>query len=133
MTPASACTKQWRARFRARDPEGYNAYRREEYRKNRLKPGVLKKNRDLMWKSTLKRVYGITEADWHRMFEEQGRVCALCKKPFAEDERPAVDHNHMTGKVRGLVHRKRCNFIIGWVENHGTLWVSTIDYLKRLG
>lgn len=47
----------------------------------------------------LKHRYGITAADYDRMLAEQGGLCALCQ------ERPAehVDHDHLTGRVRGLL------------------------------
>ena len=47
----------------------------------------------------LKHRYGITVDDYERMLAEQGGLCALCK------ERPAehVDHDHLTGRVRGLL------------------------------
>lgn len=49
----------------------------------------------------LKRKYGITVQDYNHMLELQGGVCAICGgtnfKTFA------VDHNHVTGRVRGLL------------------------------
>lgn len=51
--------------------------------------------------------YGITLAQYHEIFEAQGGVCMLCLKPPTE-RRLAVDHDHVTGKVRGLMHRT-CN------------------------
>ena len=48
----------------------------------------------------LQRRYGITAADADAMAEAQGGLCAICR------ERPAehVDHDHLTGKVRGMPH-----------------------------
>lgn len=59
--------------------------------------------------------YGITEKQWNKLFNLQGGVCPICLKPLLkpgnkEGKRAAaVDHDHRTGKVRGLLDF-RCNF-----------------------
>jgi hypothetical protein len=47
--------------------------------------------------------FGLTEAEYLLIFEEQNGVCAICKKPPKENRRLAVDHDHGTGAVRGLL------------------------------
>ena len=48
--------------------------------------------------------YGISLKDYNRMLKEQGKLCALCGRHQEEfKNRLAVDHNHKTGQVRGLV------------------------------
>jgi len=42
--------------------------------------------------------YGISKMKWETMLENQGGHCALCNKPAT-----VVDHDHKTGKVRGLL------------------------------
>lgn len=56
----------------------------------------------------LMRSFGITLADYEAMFEAQGGLCGICGKPERETaggfiKRLAVDHDHKTGKVRGLL------------------------------
>jgi hypothetical protein len=51
--------------------------------------------------------YGITLAQYFEILEAQGGVCMLCLKPPTE-RKLAVDHDHETGEVRGLMHRT-CN------------------------
>ena len=47
----------------------------------------------------LKRRYGIGAAEVDELIRSQGGVCAICReKPAAH-----VDHNHHTGKVRGIL------------------------------
>lgn len=48
------------------------------------------------------RAYGITPEDYDRMDAEQDGKCAACARPPLK-YRLAVDHNHDTGKVRGLL------------------------------
>jgi len=61
-------------------------------------------------------VYGITIQDYDRMLEEQRGVCAICKKP-EKNRKLAVDHDHETGRVRGLLCTN-CNNTLGWLERN---------------
>ena len=57
------------------------------------------------WAQSLKRLYGITSEEYSEMLESQDGVCAICKCPPSGEgrkKRLCVDHNHETGKVRGL-------------------------------
>jgi hypothetical protein len=60
--------------------------------------------------------YGITVREYGRMLALQDGVCALCHHP-PKKKRLSVDHNHKTGKVRGLLCY-RCNKYR--VSNHTT-------------
>jgi Recombination endonuclease VII len=53
----------------------------------------------------LKQKYGMTEADYRALFEAQGGVCAICRcLPDGVDlTLLVVDHDHETGRVRGLL------------------------------
>lgn len=51
----------------------------------------------------LKKHYGLTLADYQRMFDEQGGRCAICGDPPSDKHRLQVDHCHATGKVRSLL------------------------------
>lgn len=51
-----------------------------------------------------KRKYGITIKDYNKMFTEQEGKCWMCSKhPTEFNKKLSVDHNHDTGKVRGLL------------------------------
>ena len=62
----------------------------------------------------LKKTYGITLSDYNRMLVDQFNACAICKKNTAHFKNAlAVDHDHGTGQVRGLLCF-RCNkFVVG--------------------
>ena len=49
--------------------------------------------------------YNLSPAQFASMFELQGERCALCNVEFFLDKRdkPVVDHDHVSGKVRGLL------------------------------
>jgi hypothetical protein len=74
----------------------------------------------------LRRRYGITAAEADAMLEAQGGLCALCR------ERPAehVDHDHLTGKVRGMLC-SCCNQGLGNFRDRADVLRSAIDYLER--
>lgn len=73
----------------------------------------------------LKRKYGISQEEYDAMLINQNGGCALCDRtPEEEGRQLAVDHDHTTGKVRGLL----C-----WWCNHKTLGRhSDPSYFRRI-
>lgn len=54
--------------------------------------------------SYLTKTYGITLDQYNQMLADQNDSCALCNKHKSNFKRALhVDHNHKTGKVRGLL------------------------------
>ena len=74
----------------------------------------------------LKRRYGITSADVDAMIEAQGGVCAICQ----EREPKHVDHDHLTGSVRGVLC-SCCNQALGNARDRTDILRAAIDYLER--
>lgn len=79
--------------------------------------------------------YGITKDEFDAMLLEQGGVCAICKDPEKQiDSRSgvvrqlAVDHDHSTGKVRGLLCGD-CNKGLGMFKDRPELLQAAIDYI----
>ena len=69
--------------------------------------------------------YNLSLSDYTRLLELQQGVCAICKEPeFLKRNKDksalilAVDHDHKTGKIRGLLCNK-CNFAVGHFEKFG--------------
>ena len=76
----------------------------------------------------LKRKYGVTADEYDSMLLKQGGVCAICKnKP--DIKHMAVDHNHETGAVRGILC-ENCNRAIGLLYDNKAYLQSAIDYLS---
>ncbi len=68
---------------------------------------------------SLQKKYGITSEQWEKMYELQKGKCPVCTKPIYKPQNKygkraaPVDHDHKTGRVRGLTCY-RCNrFRIG--------------------
>ena len=78
--------------------------------------------------------YGIDESDYRKMELGQNGRCAICKRlPSETDKRHrrlTVDHNHQTGKVRGLLC-DRCNRMLGHALDSVTLLLQSIEYLRK--
>jgi len=75
------------------------------------------------------RKYGITIDDYNKMLNDQNGVCAICGKTNITRRRLAIDHNHKTGKVRGLLCH-RCNNAIGLFDENLETLKKAIKYLK---
>lgn len=75
--------------------------------------------------------YGLSRDEYDAMAARQAGRCALCKRPFGEahGNREAIDHDHKTGRVRGLLHN-RCNTAIGMIGEDPDVLRAAIAYLQ---
>ena len=78
----------------------------------------------------LKHKFGIDEAQYKAMLEKQGDTCAICTNTASnkEGDRLAVDHDHKTGNVRGLLCAA-CNRGVGYFQDDPELLAEAIKYL----
>ena len=72
------------------------------------------------------RSYGMTAQDVESLGRAQGGVCAVCRGRRAEH----VDHDHVTGIVRGLLCFS-CNAALGQFRDDIATLQRAIDYLRR--
>lgn len=112
--------REWRKRNRAATRDAWHAW---EKKNGYDHPEAARRHH-------LRLEYGITPEDYDRMFEEQRGVCAICGLPPTEKVF-VVDHDHLTGKVRGLLHRT-CNSAIGIFNDDPALLRKAADYLEDL-
>jgi Recombination endonuclease VII len=81
--------------------------------------------------SILKRKFGITLDQYKEMFEKQNGLCAICNKEEKVNGRSlAVDHNHKTGKVRGLLCNKCNHHVLSGANDNINILQSAINYLN---
>jgi Autographiviridae endonuclease VII len=81
------------------------------------------------------RSFGITLDDYERMLKSQGGVCAVCGNPETSMFRGrvrslAIDHDHRTNKVRGLLCRK-CNTALGLLGDWFMTVYDAYEYLAK--
>ena len=80
--------------------------------------------------SKMKSKYGITLEDYNQMYDLQSGVCKICGQAETNGKRIAIDHNHITGKVRGLLCN-HCNIGLGKFFDNPQLLQSAINYLNE--
>lgn len=76
---------------------------------------------------TLKSKYGLDAVGFQALLEKQKGACAICQQPFTKT--PCVDHNHVTGHVRGLLCRL-CNLLLGASRDSPMNLVRAAAYLS---
>ena len=82
----------------------------------------------------LLRQHGITLNQYNKMSKQQKNKCLICgKKETSLDryrhlKRLAVDHDHKTGKNRGLLC-DRCNRALGYVYENKMILMKLINYI----
>lgn len=75
------------------------------------------------------RAYGISVEDYNRMLEEQGGGCYLCGEA-PQGRALDIDHDHITGKVRGLLCSSH-NRAIGLMKDDPEMMLKAHQYLVK--
>lgn len=86
-------------------------------------------------KAYIKKHYGLTVEQYRSMFEAQGGVCAICRRPETRKGRDrylCIDHDHRapTIRVRGLLCHS-CNNGLGCVQDNVETLREMVAYLER--
>ena len=97
--------RRYQARFRKENPEREHANTRRRF---------------------LMRAYGLTPGEYDALVVTQNGRCSICG---CGDERLCVDHDHVTGIVRGLLCRN-CNGGIGLLQDNPDLTEKATTYLR---
>lgn len=84
-------------------------------------------------KSRLLYRYGLTLEEYDKMAQQQHNRCGICKqiKPN-KNKLLVVDHNHKTGKVRGLLCIQ-CNSALGYLKENVAIAQVAFLYLAKDG
>lgn len=73
--------------------------------------------------------YKMTVSEYDQLLESQNGCCFVCKRtPEQLGKRLFVDHNHSTGKVRGLLC-PRCNSLLSAFNENVALACNAVEYL----
>jgi hypothetical protein len=96
------------------DPEGHKEKTKNWVKNNREKCRVIfRKHR-----------YKISDVDYQKMKSDSAGLCAIC----SSSEKLFIDHDHITGKIRGLLCRT-CNLGLGHMRDSALNLRKSIDYL----
>jgi hypothetical protein len=78
-----------------------------------------------------KRKHGIGREKYLELLLRQDNKCAICKRDASEFPKElAVDHDHKTGKIRGLLCWG-CNLLLGNAKDNKEVLESAIIYLAK--
>ncbi len=72
--------------------------------------------------------YGVTGNKFREIFKKQSGKCPICNRGITKNL--SVDHNHATGKIRGLICNK-CNLAIGNAEDSPDRLRAMANYLEK--
>jgi hypothetical protein len=119
----------WR-RYFERNKDTVRKHNRE-YRRT-LRKTAREKEYAIIRRSKLIRVYGITSAGYDEMLRTQGGVCAICGVFRLAKNRKYlhIDHDHTTGKVRGLLCNG-CNSSLGLLKEDPMRMLHMIEYVAK--
>jgi len=100
---------------------------RERYKR----PEIQAKHKD----GDLKHNFGISLEEYQELFNNQNGLCAICNNKEhrtynGKVKSLAVDHNHLNGKVRGLLCHD-CNVALGYVKDDRLILGRMITYIEK--
>ena len=76
----------------------------------------------------LKRRYGLTLSDMKAMLAKQDGCCAICGTRDFNGKNPCIDHDHVTGKTRGVLCHG-CNVALGYIRDNILVAQGMVNYL----
>lgn len=93
----------------------------------------LKYTTDLLYRSKLIhktkiKKYNLNNMELKTLFETY-KSCCICSNYFESDRKTFIDHDHVTGKVRGLLCPS-CNTALGLFKDNISILKSAITYLE---
>jgi Recombination endonuclease VII len=87
------------------------------------------RNREYVRKKAIHRQYGLTPEAFDVLLQVQSGGCGICKTPLRCDRGTHVDHDHASGRVRGLLCHS-CNLALGLLADSPNRLLAAADYLK---
>ena len=98
----------------------------EHYRQKAVAERVADPGRYMRWKRQKK--YNLSDEQYQGMLNQQRNRCAACRRPLAPNLTD-VDHNHASGKVRGLLCRQ-CNVALGLLKDSPKRITQLLHYIE---
>jgi hypothetical protein len=106
----------------------YREAHRDESRLYNKTYGASHRTKTREW--VLRTKYSMTLAEYNELLASQNGVCAICLGNETYGKAMPVDHDHTTGKVRGLLCHE-CNRALGIMKDDPALLRAAADYLER--
>lgn len=91
---------------------------------------VTKARRKAAHERKVQQMYDLPPGGYEALYVAQGGFCAICRRATGKVKRLAVDHNHETDEVRGLLCG-RCNFdVLGKLGENPETYRRIARYLE---
>lgn len=123
MPPGGVC-KDCKSRTRPASypgPRCYTCWNKEKKRRKEAAHG-----------SYVEKTYGISAEEYEALYKAQGGHCAICERSTGRTRRLAVDHNHKTGEVRGLLCKPCNSYGIGmFARDNPEILDRAANYLRN--
>lgn len=108
--------------------------RGDQGRSSRCQPCVVMlrdESKSTIRENRLRRKYGITHAAYEELLKRQQGKCAICQSADCREKSGfwCIDHDHVTGQVRGLLCRM-CNVGLGNLQESRLVLAMAVDYLS---
>lgn len=103
----------WCKECRSKSSKKY--YKENKNKRTKTQNKWEKRNPNYRKEYGLKRYYNMTLEDHEQMYLKQNGCCAICDVPI-EYNNIKTDHDHKTGKVRGLLCA-RCNHLLAGLDD----------------
>lgn len=104
---------------------------KERHRKEQRRYNKTERGKRYQAYRNIKKKYGLTDEKIYHIIDVRRAIpCEICGE-LPDNDRPLdIDHNHKTGKVRGLLCHK-CNLAVSAVENYPNDFNEVFDYLEK--
>lgn len=104
----------------------YYPQRQKHAKNNKVETKKKRRNAQLKYK------YGITASDFDTMFLQQGNKCSICCKERDPTKRYfAIDHNHKTGHIRGILCNHCNSKLLRYLRDNKMKAIGLIKYLDK--
>ena len=132
--------KEYKRKYYQGHKEKHKKYKQQYYKKNKKRISEsVKKYRQEHTKeareNNIRNNYGINGKQYDEIFKKQNGKCAICLKLEQVKHKSgtlsqlSIDHDHKTGKTRGLLCR-RCNTALGLLQDDLLLLKQAVKYLE---
>jgi hypothetical protein len=91
-------------------------------------------NKSYLKEYSLNKLYGLSLEEYQKLLSDTGGFCPICNVELRFDgnykNSAVIDHNHLTGKVRGVTCRG-CNCGLGQFKDNPLIVKKALDWLRK--
>lgn len=82
------------------------------------------------WVDRLWKTYNLTPEQFQKIWDHQKGLCPITGRKLGDTSKPHIDHDHVSGHVRGIVTAYANTRLIGRLRDHRTAQ-ALADYLRE--